>query len=142
VARLGELTLPLRAGHDAAQEIVTADVRYEGQSHELSVPADERLIARFHAAHAQAFGYCEESRPVEVVNLRLAAVDPVPRPPAFPARASVAARAGPARQPRAALEGAIRGPTVLTELTATTVVPAHWRAQVLCDGSLLLEREA
>jgi len=142
VARLGELTLPLRAGHDAAQEIVTADVRYEGQSHELSVPADERLIARFHAAHARAFGYCEESRPVEVVNLRLAAVDPVPRPPAFPARVSVAARAGPARQPRAALEGAIRGPTVLTELTATTVVPAPWRAQVLCDGSLFLEREA
>ena len=142
VARLRELTEPLRAGHDAAQEIVTADVRYEGQSHELSVPADERLIARFHAAHAQAFGYCEESRPVEVVNLRLAAVDPVPRLPAFPARASLAARAGPARQARAALEGAVRGPTVLTELTATTVVPMHWRAQVLCDGSLFLEREA
>ncbi|MHC4162003.1 MAG: hydantoinase/oxoprolinase family protein [Planctomycetota bacterium] len=142
VARLRELTEPLRAGHAAAQEIVTADVRYEGQSHELSVPADERLVARFHAAHARAFGYCEETRPVEVVNLRLAAVDPAPRLPPFPARVSAAARAGPARQPRAALEGAIRGPTVLTELTATTVVPAHWRAQVLGDGSLFLERQA
>ena len=43
---------------------------------------------------------------------------------------------------RAALEGAIAGPTVLTELTATTVVPAHWQAEVLCDGSLILERQA
>jgi N-methylhydantoinase A len=141
VARLGELTGPLRAGHDAAREIVTADVRYAGQSHELAVPADERLAARFHAAHAQAFGYCEETRPVEVVNLRLAAVDPAPRLPPFPAREHVAARAGPARRPRATLEGAILGPTVLTELTATTVVPAHWQAQVLCDGSLFLERQ-
>jgi len=142
VARLGELTEPLRGGHDAARETVTADVRYEGQSHELSVPADERLVERFHAAHAQAFGYCEEARPVEVVNLRLAAVDPAPRLPPFPARASVEARAGPARLPRAALGDAISGPTVLTELTATTVVPAHWRAQALCDGSLWLERQA
>jgi N-methylhydantoinase A len=142
VARLDELTEPLRGGHDAAREIVTADVRYEGQSHELSVPADERLVERFHAAHAQAFGYCEEARPVEVVNLRLAAVDPAPRLPPFPSRVSVEARAGPARLPRAALEGAVRGPTVLTELTATTVVPANWRAEVLCDGSLWLERQA
>ena len=142
VARLDELTEPLGGGHDAAREIVTADVRYEGQSHELSVPADERLVERFHAAHAQAFGYSEEARPVEVVNLRLAAVDPAPRLPPFPARASVEARAGPARLARAALEGAIRGPTVLTELTATTVVPAPWRAQALCDGSLWLERQA
>ena len=78
----------------------------------------------------------------EVVNLRLAAVDPAPRLPPFPARASVEACAGPARLARAALGGAISGPTVLTELTATTVVPAHWRAQALCDGSLWLERQA
>ncbi|MHC4971496.1 MAG: hydantoinase/oxoprolinase family protein [Planctomycetota bacterium] len=142
VARLGELFEPLRAGHTAAREIVTADARYRGQSHELSVPADERLAERFHAAHAGAFGYCEETRPVEVVNLRLAAVDPAPRPDPFPARQPVAARAGPARRPREGLEGAICGPTVLTELTATTVVPAPWRAEVLGDGSLLLERRS
>ena len=34
----------------------------------------------------------------------------------------------------------IYGPVVITEVTATTVVPLGWQACVLCDGSLLLER--
>ncbi|MHC4549737.1 MAG: hydantoinase/oxoprolinase family protein [Planctomycetota bacterium] len=139
MTRLDELLEPLR-GHGAAREFVTADARYEGQSHELAVPADGDLIEHFHGAHMRAFGYCERSRFVEVVNLRLAAVDPSPRPPPFPAREEVKGHLGPPRLPRAELAGALRGPTVLTELTATTVVPRGWQAQVLCDGSLYLER--
>jgi len=66
--------------HAAPVERRTADVRYVGQSHELSVEADARLIDRFHAAHEMAYGYCDRARAVEVVNLRVAAVHPSPRP--------------------------------------------------------------
>jgi N-methylhydantoinase A len=139
VVRLEELLEPLR-GHFAKLEIATADVRYVGQSHELSVPADRDLAARFHRAHQQAYGYCDKERAVEVVNLRLAAIDPAVREPAFEPRQSVVARRGPERMKRSELAGAVLGPLVITEVTATTVVPSGWQASVLCNKSLLLER--
>jgi len=136
---LDRLLEPMR-GHRGELEIATADARYAGQSHELSVVADTRLVERFHVAHEQAYGYCDRARPVEVVNLRVAAIDPSPRPTPFPPRRPRRARRGPPRLPRAALDGAILGPVVLTETTATTVVPAGWKATALADGALRLER--
>ncbi len=141
VRELERLLEPMRA-HRGRLSLETADVRYVGQSHELSVVADPRLVERFHVAHEQAYGYCDRARPVEVVNLRLAAIDPSPRPSPLPPRKARKARKGPGRLPRADLEGAILGPVVLTETTATTVVPSGWRATVLADGALLLERHA
>ncbi|HEX5136976.1 MAG TPA: hydantoinase/oxoprolinase family protein, partial [Planctomycetota bacterium] len=139
-ARLDELFAPLRR-EKARLEVLTADARYRGQSHELTVTADANLASHFHAAHERAFGYCDRARAVEVVNLRLAAIDPAPRraplppePPSFPARR------GPPRMRRADLEGTVLGPTVLTELTATTVVPAGWQARALADATLHLTR--
>jgi N-methylhydantoinase A len=139
-ARLPELFAPLRQG-DAALEIATADARYAGQSHELPVTADADLVARFHDAHERAFGYCDRTRNVEVTNLRLAAIDPAPRLAPLPPRPpSPPARRGPKRMARAELEGAVLGPTVLTEVTATTIVPAGWQARALADGTLHVTR--
>jgi len=117
----------------------TADVRYRGQSHELSVSADADLVASFHAAHERAYGYAERDREVEVVNLRVAAIEEAPRPPAFPAPERGPAKRAPARIAREDVAGAILGPTVITELTSTTVVPEGWRCDVLADGTLRLE---
>jgi len=126
--------------HDAPLERRTADIRYVGQSHELSVEADARLGERFHAAHELAYGYCDRERAVEVVNLRLAAVHPSPRPHTLSAPKRQTPRQAPARIARAAVDGAMLGPTVITETTSTTVVPAGWRCDVLADGTLRLER--
>ena len=46
-----------------------ADVRYRGQSHELSLPAGPDLAARFHREHARRFGFADSTRAVEVVTL-------------------------------------------------------------------------
>jgi len=135
----------LRAEFAAFSEdgVRTADVRYEGQSYELSVPvgsdARDDLIERFHAVHENAYGYAERDRAVEIVSLRVAAIEESPRAPLFPTTPHRAARAGPPRLARADLEGAVRGPTVLTERTGTTVVPEGWRADTLADGTLRLE---
>ncbi|MHC4449622.1 MAG: hydantoinase/oxoprolinase family protein [Planctomycetota bacterium] len=123
----------------AEQGVRTADVRYEGQSHELTVPADDRLVESFHAAHKCAYGYADRNRSVQVVNLRIAAIQPSPRPQPFPAAKRLAPLPAPTRLARADLNRAVLGPTVITEPTATTVVPDGWRCDVLADGTLRLE---
>src|SRR5512133_2040344 len=52
-----------------------ADLRYQGQSFELTVEAEELqgLAARFHAEHALRYGYRMEDEVVELVNLRVVA---------------------------------------------------------------------
>lgn len=49
------------------------DMRYQGQSYELTVPFSETLIEDFHASHHRAYGYSQDNAPVEIVNLRLQA---------------------------------------------------------------------
>ncbi|HEV8471501.1 MAG TPA: hydantoinase/oxoprolinase family protein, partial [Methylomirabilota bacterium] len=73
----------------------SADLRYHGQSFELpiTVPAGalstddvEQLRAEFHAAHERAYGYAAPDDPVELVNVRLAAVGVTPKPHRAPLR--------------------------------------------------------
>jgi N-methylhydantoinase A len=51
-----------------------ADLRYEGQSFELTVPLGDDLAARFHQAHEDRYGYADRSREVELVAVRTAEV--------------------------------------------------------------------
>jgi N-methylhydantoinase A len=60
-----------------------ADLRYLGQSYELTVPFSQRLLADFHALHRQAYGYDRPEAAIEIVNLRLRAVGQG-RPPELP----------------------------------------------------------
>src|SRR5215217_3101975 len=57
---------------DAHEHTRRADLRYGGQSFELTVEADtfEKLEQRFHAAHEQRYGYRMDDEDVELVNLR------------------------------------------------------------------------
>jgi N-methylhydantoinase A len=57
------------------------DMRYRGQSYELTVPLAENFMDAFHQAHAHVYGYSEPAMPVEIVNLRLRAIGHLPRPP-------------------------------------------------------------
>ena len=55
-----------------------AELRYAGQSFELSVPLGPRLAERFHEAHAERYGDADPARPVELVAVRTADVSPGP----------------------------------------------------------------
>ena len=57
------------------------DIRYLGQSYELTVPLTPGFVDAFHQAHHRAYGHGEPSAPLEVVNLRLRAVGAVTPPP-------------------------------------------------------------
>ena len=80
-----------REGMDAAAMDFRrqADLRYVGQSHELTVglaggPMDgeqlERMLGEFHCAHERAYGFSAPGEEVELVNLRLSAVGRIAKP--------------------------------------------------------------
>ncbi len=99
-----------------------ADLRYEGQSFELTVPLGADLPARFHAAHAERYGYADPERPLELVAVRTADVTPAP-----PVDVT-----GPAF--------AVTGPHALELEGATAWVPEGWAGETDAHGTLVLRR--
>jgi N-methylhydantoinase A/oxoprolinase/acetone carboxylase beta subunit len=55
-----------------------ADLRYVGQSFELTVPLGGDIAERFHQAHEERYGRAERGREVELVAVRTADVVPGP----------------------------------------------------------------
>ncbi|MBI5878611.1 MAG: hydantoinase/oxoprolinase family protein [Chloroflexi bacterium] len=124
-----------------------ADMRYAGQSYELTVPYDDlpATLSRFHAAHLQRFGHADEKLPVEFVTLRVKAVGETDKPRVVavqPSRAAVSYSA--AHLDREALQpgDTVAGPSVIYQFDATTFIDGGWRARV--DGylNLIVERLA
>ena len=101
----------------------TADLRYRGQSFELSIPLQPGLAQAFHRAHEERYGYADASREIELVAVRTAEVVPGPNiafGDAFP------------------LE--VAGPVVLELTGATCWVPDGWHGATNGDGTLVLTR--
>jgi N-methylhydantoinase A len=72
-----ERILKVFAGEDCGRPAIEtlADMRYRGQSYELTVPMDparpERARERFHEQHARRYGYAMRDALVEIVTLRV-----------------------------------------------------------------------
>ena len=49
------------------------DMRYHGQSYEIMVPFDQNYVGKFHALHEKTYGYRNQDKAVEIVNIRLRA---------------------------------------------------------------------
>jgi N-methylhydantoinase A len=101
-----------------------ADLRYRGQSFELTVTLGPDLAARFHAAHEARYGYAEAAREIELVAVRTATVR---RGPAVRLRGVPLTVAGPER---VELDG------------ATCWVPEGWAGSTDAHGTLVLRRSA
>ena len=76
-------------GGDEMRFVRQADVRYVGQSYELTISLPEGLMGenevadvlkRFHAEHERAYGFMAEGEPVEFVALRLSAIGEISKP--------------------------------------------------------------
>jgi len=55
-----------------------ADLRYAGQSFELTVPLQSELAEAFHRAHEERYGYADRAREIELVAVRTADVRRAP----------------------------------------------------------------
>lgn len=152
-----------------AQPRITAglDMRYRGQSYELTVPlalpitpaAVAEAIAAFHQAHGRRYGYAPASEPVEAVTLRVAGAGPSaqPRLPAYPmgGEAASAAQIGehtlwfdadaPLTAPiydrsRLTAGNRLHGPALVLQYDATVVIAPGWQGRVDTMHNLRLER--
>ena len=141
------------------------DMRYLGQSHELTIPfapgEADSVIDAFHKAHAGRYGYARPEAAVEIVTVRLTAVAPATAP-VFPRHPFT----GP--DPSAALIGRkpvwvaagdagggfvdtplynrellrpgnlLPGPGVIIQYDTTTFIPPDWEAIVDTAENLIL----
>jgi N-methylhydantoinase A len=86
-----------------------ADLRYAGQSFELTLPLQPELGEAFHRAHADLYGFAERDREIELVAVRTADV-----------------RRGPALDLPLAESRDVAGPCVVELPGATCWVPPGW----------------
>jgi len=135
------------------------DVRYIGQSYELTVPFSSGFRADFHRLHLRRYGYADEARPVEVVNLRVKAVGVTEKP-------RLAEIEPKGKDPKAARidrrtmrfdgrsQGApvyareklgagnvISGPALVLDYESTAVVPPRFVCRVDRFGNLILKQQ-
>jgi len=147
--------------HRAVHYEKSLDLRYRGQGYELNVPASGDVIARFHEEHQRRYGYHRTGREIELVTLRLRARLRTPQPtprsktsnPA--ARRRPATRVAPVERARVVFEKAgitpvfernnlppnhiLKGPAVITEYSATTVIPPGKKFWVDSQENLIIE---
>jgi len=158
IAAAVESTLEGLEREEGAKLETIYELRYRGQSFELPVdgpldPDPATLIEAFAAEHERRYGYREDSAEVELVNVRLAAREPL---------ADFELPAGSREEPRrsrrtavfAGAPGAIEviageppvglvadGPCVFELPETTFLVPRGWRAEVDGLGTIVATRE-
>ena len=139
------------------------DMRYAGQNFEIPVDVaasdgPETLRQRFFRQHEATYGYHNPHDPVQVVNWRLTATGRLPRPEPHPASAVPPAPARTSRpvwfepdaprdtpvHDRATLPpgAAVKGPAVIEQLDATTLLFPGDTLSVQAGGALLIEVQA
>src|SRR4051794_29899275 len=69
---------PLEEVRDELPRTGDADLRYRGQSFELTVPLGGDVSEAFHRAHEERYGYADRGREIELVAVRTAEVTPGP----------------------------------------------------------------
>jgi N-methylhydantoinase A len=165
-ALVDEARAQLRAqgvSEERTRAIVELDLRYAGQSFDLTVPFDgdaAALAAAFERRHERRYGYAARDERVELAAVRVTAIGATGTP-------HVAAAAGGSRDARTALTGTRRawdaqgfvaapiydrerlgpgaafdGPAIVEQYDATAWLPAGWRGAVDAAGNLILETYA
>jgi len=135
------------------------DARYRGQGYELNIPYTPGLLEDFRAEHRRRYGYDYANREIELVTLRLRTTMSLPAGSlrlktvagerAASRAASVVEKAGLTFDGRN-IETSIydrdllsprkkhRGPAVITEYSATTVVPPGKQFELDRAGNLVI----
>jgi N-methylhydantoinase A len=124
------------------------DLRYRGQGYELNVPVTTNVSGAFHKEHQRRYGYHHPDRAIELVTLRLRArLRTLPHHAPSARKVSAGAMPKQSRKQIAArervpvlfdmklvstpvferadlgIENGLKGPAVITEYSATTVIP-------------------
>jgi N-methylhydantoinase A len=155
-AEVKALSEPLLAGMEGAELEVVYELRYRGQAFELPIPGPaepdpDRLTEDFAREHEARYGYRDPQGKLELVTIRVAAVEPGPEP--RPRAAGDGQLAETERQARFAgswvptrvLRGepeagfGAEGPCVFELPEATLVLPPGWSGSVDEAGTIAAE---
>lgn len=138
----------------------TADARYRGQSHEITVGGRGDIAARFVSTYRKLYGDAGAGRGVEIVTLRVRALAASPETtPRRPGRRRQPRAPRPARVSGVVLDGRLtdvpawrreempsgmrlRGPARVLEYSSTTLLLPGWRLHVDEASNLVMERPA
>jgi len=120
----------------------SADIRYSGQSYELTVPWNVRDPGTpFHREHQRVYGYANPDHAVEIVTIRVRARVAVKKPKLVARRPSARAVKQPAVRriysagawretpvyARSSLPAAeLHGPALVVDYGSTTLIPPGW----------------
>jgi N-methylhydantoinase A len=140
------------------------DLRYRGQSYELTVPIArqtkdpkiEDIAEKFGKAHERRYGHSAEDEAIEIVNLRVSASYSLGKPQPVSKLAGLVAAPAQKSRPVRFLSGVqetpimirddlapgyqIEGPAVIEEKTSTVVIEPGWRMQVDQRLNLILRK--
>jgi N-methylhydantoinase A len=145
------------------------DVRYPHQGSELQIALNpkipigpeslEEVEAAFHKQHKQLYGYAMEESPVQLVNVRLAAIGKLP-PLALPRAPSNKQEIASSGSRRVYIDDAsgyvvcqavnrdtlnvgavVIGPALIDQLDTTVFIRPEWTAKVDDDGNLVAIRD-
>ena len=129
-------------------------MRYRGQSFELEVRKTEGdLAAEFHRVHRERYGYAQEQSEIEIVSARLRSFGVVEK---LPERKIKSGKTKPHCEVTAHLDGRkttvalyrreellanvkLKTPCIVTEYSATTLIPDSAKARVDVYGNVLIE---
>jgi len=137
------------------------DLRYLGQSYEISVPYKENhpFDSAFHSAHQKLYSYFHPNRPVEIVNIRIKVVgttekvrfkkhppqSPNPQNALFGKQGFIYGqktyKAKLYKRPLLKTGNKILGPALIVDDEATTLLPPAWRLTVDGYHNLIIQRK-
>ena len=146
------------------------DIRYIGQSYELKIPVENRLLepddkesinAAFFKEHERAYGYAADSEPTEVVNLRLTAIGSISKPTLRELDVGDGDSSGAVKSKRPVYfsklgksvtckiydryklkaDDRIDGPAIVEEIDSTVVILPDYVAKVDHYGNIFIEKE-
>ena len=152
-------------GYDLSQLNIlrTLDIRYSGQSYELNVPFPENsldFVDKFHSIHQLRFSYSHPDAMVEVVNLRLSAIKETEKPKTtseqlineLPKTALIEEK--PVifdnkmydtkfyRREELLPGNSIDGPAIITEFSATSVVPPSFSINIDAFRNIIMKSKS
>ena len=157
-AAVSELRATIEEGMESANETVSYELRYQGQSFELAVepdgePSRDELIRAFAEAHERRYGFDVPGAAVELVAIRLALETD---PPELRLTAATGGMEESSRriwlddewqdvfvgrgEPRSGTR--VDGPAVLELPESTLLLPSGWSARVDEHGSVVAEKAA
>ena len=141
----------------------SAEMRYRGQSYEITVPLEQAWIDAgdlaamanaFHAAHERMYGHADPAAPIQAIALSMTVSGAV-APPRFPEQERAAGGPAPLRDVEIYIDGASRkaplyargdlrhgqtfaGPAIVLAEDSTTCIPPGMQASVDRFANLIL----